>query len=371
MIRLKFIWRTAVLSAVFLTMALSVGVWESDAQAVDFSGERITVIVPFSEGGGTDVYARFLVPLLREHLPGKPTMLIRNIPGAGSIAGANQFQERAKPDGLTVMGVSTSTITNYALKDPRAKYRLDTWNPIILSPLGAVVYGRAEIGVKLGDSPKTIVEKLKAYRLVYGGQSITSGDIRPNISLAMLGIKPKTVWGLKGRGPPRLAFERGEFNINYDTAQAYTKRVVPMIEAGKATPLFSFGFVDDDGNMIRDPLFPDLPHFAEVYEGYWGKKPSGPDWKAWFAFFNMGTMASKSLHLPAGTPQDIIDTYRKAAVDMMASAEYKKAATKVVGEYPQALGKQAKRIILDAATIPPDAKAWLDKWLKEEHNTEL
>ena len=63
-------------------------------QAADFAGKRIEWIIPFQEGGGTDVWARFIVGPLSRELPGKPTIIIRNVPGGGSTTGANQFAQR-------------------------------------------------------------------------------------------------------------------------------------------------------------------------------------------------------------------------------------------------------------------------------------
>ena len=58
---------------------------------VDFSGERIELLVPYAAGGGADLYARFLGPLIAERLPGEPTLIVQNVEGAGAIAGSNQF----------------------------------------------------------------------------------------------------------------------------------------------------------------------------------------------------------------------------------------------------------------------------------------
>ena len=86
---------------------------QAAAQDVSFAGKRIEVIVPFAPGGGSDVYIRALQPYLEKHLPGNPTNLVRNVPGGGSIPGANQFQERAKPDVLHAIVASASTVANF------------------------------------------------------------------------------------------------------------------------------------------------------------------------------------------------------------------------------------------------------------------
>ncbi len=131
------------------------------------------------------------------------------------------------------------------------------------------------------------------------------------------------------------------------------------------------GFTDSTWNVVRDPTFPDIPHFLEVYQAVHGKKLTGPAYDAWLTFFSMGNMASKSLHLPADTPKDIVDMYRKAAAAMLADPEFKKAAAKIVGNYPQSLGEDAKAVLKNATKLTDGARAYLQKWLKEEFDAKI
>ena len=88
---------------------------------VDFTGKRITIIVPASEGGTSDTYARIVGPALTAELPGSPTLVIQNIPGTGTMAGANQFEQRAAPDGLTLLSITTATYLNHVFTHKAAK----------------------------------------------------------------------------------------------------------------------------------------------------------------------------------------------------------------------------------------------------------
>ena len=233
---------------------------EVAAQKVDFSGKRIEVIVPFAPGGGSDVYTRALAPYFEKHLPGKPTIIVRNVPGARSIPGANQFQDRAKPDGTHVMIVSATTVASFVFDRAKVKFDLDKWEPLLLSPQGMVAYGSPSLGI---SGPKDLA-KLKGQQLVFGGQSANSGELRFIMTLHLLGFTVNHVWGLN-RGPVRLAFERGEFNVNYDSTPGYLGNAVQLVKAGKAIPLFSAGIVNEKGDLVRDPNVPDLPHFGEAY----------------------------------------------------------------------------------------------------------
>jgi len=371
-------WKTNVLRATALMTVVGAlvalhALTGPAAVAKDFSGERITIIVPFREGGGTDTYTRFLAPYLSKKLPGQPVILVRNIPGAGGIAGTNQFEDRARPDGLTIMGISASVNINFMLGDPRVKYKLNTYRPFLLSPFGAVIYGSTKLGVDPSD-PKRMVEKLRAApNLLYGGQSPTSADNRTLLALYILGIKPRVVWGMKGRGGSRLAFERGEFNVNYDSTSAYLKSVVPMVKSGVATPLFTQSLVDENGNLVRDPTFPDIPHLAEVYQAVNGRdiRSEGALFAAWNALNTAGGMANKALALPAATPDDIVNTYVKAARDLMNDPAFQEARKKQLGVYPQVFGESARRFLKQATTLEPEARKALAKWLKEEYNHDL
>jgi tripartite-type tricarboxylate transporter receptor subunit TctC len=336
------------------------------AEAVSFAGKRIEIIVPFAPGGGSDVYARALQPFLEKHLPGKPTIMVRNIPGAGSIPGANQFQQRAKPDGTDAIVVSATTVSNFVFEKSKVRFELDKWEPVLLSPQGSVVYVSSSLGA---TGPKDL-PKLKGKPLVFGGQSTTSAELRTVVSFELLGLQSKYVWGLN-RGPVRLAFERGEMNINYDSAPGYLGGALQLVKAGKAVPIYAHGIFNEKGVVVRDPNFPDLPSFPEAYELMHGKKPSGRGYDAWKALLQMGVMANKALMLPTGTPKPVLDAWQTAIRKVLDDPEFEKHAAAVVEGYPQFIGEAARPIIKEATTFSPEAWGWIKEYLKTTHNTTI
>src|SRR5256885_15024115 len=86
-------WRLAV-AALLLPIAAT-------AQP-NFAGKTVTVLVGYKPGGGYDATARMLARHLPNHLPGKPTLIVQNMPGGNSIIAANHIYNVAKPDGLTI-----------------------------------------------------------------------------------------------------------------------------------------------------------------------------------------------------------------------------------------------------------------------------
>ena len=343
------------------------GLISPQAQAADFSGERVEWIIPFKEGGGSDTWARFYAPQLSANLPGEPVMAVKNVPGGGSTKGANQFQSRAKPNGLSILGTSGSTQFPYLLGDRRVKYEYKDWIVVLASPTGGVVYINPELGVKSAAD----LAKLEGVELRYGSQGATSLDLIPLLAFEKLGLDVKAVFGMKGRGAGRLAFERGETNIDYQTSSGFLKKVNPLVEVGKAVPIMTWGALDADGNLVRDPTFPELPHFAEVYEQVHGEKPSGEWFDAWRAFFTAGFAAQKMIFLPEGTPPDVVAAWREAAAKTVAAPGFPEQAAPVLGTYKQAVGPEAELLMATAIDVDPKAKEWVRSWLSETYNVKF
>ncbi|MDO5648297.1 tripartite tricarboxylate transporter substrate binding protein [Paracoccus sp. (in: a-proteobacteria)] len=347
-----------------LTMAVSTPVI---AQDVSFSGKTVEFWVPFSEGGGADVWARFLAPYLSRHLDGNPNVIIRNVPGGGSITGTNEFAFRARPNGLQILGTSGSTQFPFLLGDKRVRYDYADFTPVLVSPTGGVVYIPGNLGVKDASELGAIKDK----ELVYASQGATSLDLVPMLAFEVLGLNVRHVFGMTGRGDGRLAFERGEATIDYQTTSAYLTNVVPLVEAGTAVPLFSYGVLNSEGEIVRDPSFPDIPHFVEAYEMLHGEKPSGLAFDAYKAFFIAGFAAQKPAVLPKGTPDHIVKAYRDAFAAAAADPELVASAGEILGEYQQAVGDDVDTLYKVGTTIDPEAREWVRNYLRERHRVTL
>lgn len=362
------------LAATAAIVALSAFVSFASQAEVNLKGKKISVIVPFAEGGGSDIYARMMAPYFEKYLPGNPKILVLNKPGGGGTTGAVYFEKKAKKDGTWVLTLSTSTAANYALGDPRAKFKLEEFIPIILSPRGITQYGRNNLGLQDIPDLKAKIEKLQSYdpkKLAFGGKTPTSGDLALRIALSLLGVEVNSVWGLAGNGPMALGFERGEFTLNYDNTLAYLKGRKHLIESGVAVPIYTFGNYDQNGKLTRDPALPDVPHFAEVYKAVYGKEPSGDGFEAWKSMMGVSVSMSKSLLLPANAPKDVVEAWREAARKMLEDPEYLAKAKEEAGPYPQIVGDAAVPIIKESVTISPAAKQWIAKYVKDRYDVDI
>ncbi|PWR00756.1 tricarboxylate transporter [Meridianimarinicoccus roseus] len=334
---------------------------------VDFSGETVEWVIPFSETGGSAKWANFFAPLLSEQLPGNPTVVVKFMPGAGSTKGANWFQEQEHEDGTLLFGTSGSTQFPFLLGDPRVRYEYADWTPVMASGTGGVAYLNPKDGAKFDGSANA----LQDIDFIYGSQGATRLDLVPLLAWEMLGMNVEPVFGIKGRGDGRLMFERGEATIDYQTSSGYLGASADLVANGQAVPMMTWGALDEDGNIVRDPTFPDIPTFKEVCEATDGCETSGEAWDAWKAFFVAGFPVQKIAFLPAGTPDDVRDAY-VAAFEAVRSADgFSELAAKQVGKYPVFVGEGAARATVAGTTVSDEAKAFVQNWLQEAYGVSL
>ncbi|MDD9922786.1 MAG: hypothetical protein OXQ92_10990 [Boseongicola sp.] len=135
--------------------------------------------------------------------------------------------------------------------------------------------------------------------------------------------------------------------------------------------MMSWGALDADGNIVRDPTFPDMPTFKEVCEATAGCETSGEKWEAWKAFFVAGFPAQKMVFLPAGASADAIATYTQAFEDVKARADFGEISKGRLGVYPQMTGDEAAGALASATVVPDSAKAFVVNWLKDRYGVDL
>ena len=338
--------------------------------AMDLSGKTVEWVIPFSETGGSAKWANFYAPLLSEALPGNPEVVVTFMPGAGSTKGANYFQEQSFEDseGTLIFGSSGSTQFPYLLGDPRVRYEYGDWNVVLASGTGGVAYLPPDLAERMDGLDATPLQDVD---FIYGSQGATRLDLVPLLAWEMLGLNVEPVFGIKGRGDGRLMFERGEANIDYQTSSSYLSGVQPLVEAGTAVPMMTWGALDENGEIVRDPTFPDIPTFKEVCEATPACSTEGEQFAAWKAFFVAGFPAQKMVFLPAGASDAAIQTYTEAFEAIKARDDFAEISGKRLGVYPQMTGDEAKAALEDATTVSDDAKAYVTNWLQESYGVSL
>jgi hypothetical protein len=331
-----------------------------------FKDKYIKWVIPFKEGGGGDTWARFNAPYFTDHIKGNPIILITNIPGGGSIKGANYFADNVQPDGLMLLGTSGTTQMPYLLDDPRVNYDYKKYKPVMAYPTGGVVYCSPALGIK----DATELHKVLDVPLKYASQGPTSLDLVPMFSFDLLKMDVQAVFGFRGRGAGRLAFERGEVLIDYQTSSAYLKNVQPLVESGEAIPLFSFGTLDVEGNLIRDPSFPEIPHFGEIYSAM-GYELDGIEWDTWLAFMSAGFGGMKLLLTPKETPDKIVELLQDGIIRMKEDEKYNSSKVTALGMYEQVIGPAAQKIFDLATNVGAEQKEYMKNWLRKKYDLNI
>ena len=365
---LKTVLRGAALGLVAAVSATLAMVAMAASQGIDLKGKTVEWVIPFSETGGSAKWANFYAPLLSEALPGNPTVVVKFMPGAGSTKGANWFQGQSYEDGTLIFGSSGSTQFPYLLGDPRVRYEYNDWNVVLASGTGGVAYLPPDLAGMMNGLDAS---GLKGTDFIYGSQGATRLDLVPLLAWEMLGLSVEPVFGIKGRGDGRLMFERGEANIDYQTSSSYLKGVIPLVEAGTAVPMMSWGALDASGNIVRDPTFPDMPTFKEVCDATPGCETSGEKWDAWKAFFVAGFPAQKMVFLPAGAPDAAVATYMEAFEAVKARSDFAEISMGRLGVYPQMTGDEATGALASATQVPDSAKEFVVNWLLERYGVSL
>lgn len=351
----------------FLVFCLSVvvSVGRASAAAPYYEGKTIEVIIPFPVAGGSDIWIRTIAPYLEKAIPGNPKFNFRNIGGGRGIPGVMEFALKAKADGLMVL---VSSATNYfpvLLGDKAAKYDFRQWKPLLVNPVGGVMYASPAAGIK------RVEDLAKAKDLIYGGISAIGLDLIPLISFELLELDAKGVLGFKGRGEARIAFERGETNIDYQTTPAYNATVVPLIKEGKAIPLMTFGLLDGSGNIVRDPAVPDLPTVPEVYERIKGKKPSGRFWETYKVFMPSAFAIQKILWMKGDAPAEALRVFYAAADRLEKDKDFLAKTEKILGGYPLLRGDKLEKTIQQSFQIDPDTQRFVREWVSKKYRVKF
>lgn len=342
---------------VVLISLLSLGLF-ANTNAQDFyDGQTVEVVVPFSNGGGTDRWARAVVPFLQKYLEGS-TLQVVNEPGGGSITSGNSFAVRREHDGLSLFVSSGSTVLPYLLGNEAVQYEFNDFQAITGSAVGGIVYTSPDTGITKGTDLCDNEDLL-----IFGGVSATGLDMVPLLSFQLLNANVFEILGYDGNGPIAIAFEQGEVNIDYQTSSSFLRNTAPLVEEGKAIPLYTFGVIDGEGNLVRDPSFADLPTTKEVYEECFGESPSGVAWDSYKATVAAGFAIQKIIWAHGDAPAGANEALIAAATQMIADPEFQEVKANLIGAYEFSTGEATMAQFAAAGALGDEAFAWLTEFL--------
>ena len=204
-----------------------------------FEGKQITIVAGFTPGGTYDATARLYARYIGRYLPGKPTAIVRNMPGAGSLVAANHVYSAAPKDGTTLGIVSGNVAFEPLLEPDKAKYdaRRFAW-----------IGGRARdhiLCLVWQTVPIRTFADLSSREVVVGATGPGSRTLtNPKVLNDQAGARLKIVSGYPGGSEITLALEKGEVEGYCGWALGSIKQRAPdWLRDGKIRPLVNFSYV--------------------------------------------------------------------------------------------------------------------------------
>lgn len=199
------LYRPALAGVVALSALLASGLAAAQSPAEFYKGKQLTFIVGSSPGGGYDAQARLLARHLSKHMPGNPSVVVQNLPAAGSLQAANNLYNISPKDGSTFgmiqRGMLTATLTN----PTGVRFEIDKFNWI------GNMASETAVVVAWADSPIKTTEDLFTKEMIVGGTGPTiDTETTPRLLNALIGTKFKVISGYPGTTEVTLAMERGE-----------------------------------------------------------------------------------------------------------------------------------------------------------------
>jgi len=332
------------------------------AQTSYFAGKTIEIIVPTAVGGPSDILNRSFAPFLEKHIVGNPTVRIRNIPGGGTVLGSNWFAANAKSDGLTLLASPVGSKIAYVIENPAVRYDFRKFRLVAVSGGGAVFYTSPRTGLRQAT------DIAKTSGLIMGSPSPPGNVVTALLALELLGANPRVVFGFEGVGPARLAFERGELNLDFQATIVYASQVLPLVREGKAVPLMTLGYINEQGEIVRDPAVPNLPTVYEVYQQIHGRKPDGLlRWKAYRATVAAAWVYGRGLWVQEGTPPEILKPLHEAIDRMNRDREFQEQAKKLLEGYALIRGDRVEQHVHRGLRVTLDVTKFIRNLMLEKY----
>ncbi len=325
---IKYTLTTLIVIGLFLFTALP----ESPAQEPLYKDKLIRILVGYTPGGGVDTSARLVARGVAKYIPGKPNLIIQNMPGAGGRIALTYLYNVAKRDGLTWAVVPSSLPFNQILDKDR-KFDVSKLTYLAGSVEPGIVLVHAVTGVKTAAD----LTKIDPAKLVIPGRGNPDvGQMYLKTTLGLLGVKSgyKTSLGYRGTAQIVAAMLRGEASLYSWSLVNILKGGImyDSIQEGKIIPLWQSGQMNSQGKVVRDPRIDfDLPTFEEVYREIKGKPVSGvPAEAARFLGPGLRTL-SRSVIMPPGVPENKIKILRGSFNALIKSQDFARTLERVTG----------------------------------------
>ena len=319
------------LAAAAAVVAAPAALAQEDVSAI-FAKKTITIYIGNTAGGTYDLYGRLLARFLGRHIPGNPTVVAENMPGAGTIRAANYVYNAAPKDGTALGIVSETVAIEQALKNSAVQYdaRKYTW-------IGRVV-GSNAIHMMWHTSKVQSLDDAKKYEAPLAGTGAGNvAEVIPTLLNALIGTKFKIVRGYPAANEALLAMERGE--VEGSSSNWLTVKVGKRdwLRDGKVKVILQ-------DLPARGPDLPDVPALGELGDTLEAKQLFG-------LYASMGAIGRAFFAAP-GVPAVNAKLLRDGFAATTRDPEFIAEANRLGGDLDLATGEELQRAVEKTLAVP-------------------
>ncbi|MGE5539002.1 MAG: Bug family tripartite tricarboxylate transporter substrate binding protein [Gemmatimonas sp.] len=312
---------------------------ESDKAVAQFyKGKRVDLVTSASIGGGYDQYARLLAKHMPRHIPGEPSITVKNMVGAEGLKAGNFLYNVAAQDGSVIGGLQRNNGVAKFYDPTNGNIQFDArkfhWLGSPQQEVGLFVLA-TKTGVKS-------VEDLKTHEVTVSSTARNAPtSIYPRLLNALYGSKIKVIEGYEGSQSGLIAIERGEVdgNVSGGSSAAFRARIAPMLQSGQAQVVALMG-------MRRDPDYPNAPTALEMM--------SDPASKQLFEIAFTEQVMGRPFLLPPGVPSDRVKALRAAFDATMKDKAFLDDAASQKVEIDPVSGEDINALLDRVYSAPPD-----------------
>jgi tripartite-type tricarboxylate transporter receptor subunit TctC len=303
------------------------------AQSVEefYKGKTISMVIGYSPGGGYDTYARLVARFMGDHIPGKPTIVPRNMPGASSRVAAAFVYNVAPKDGTVLATGDQSLSVAQAMGE---KLQFDTTKFIYIGNPSA----ENNTTVTWHTSPVKTIDDAKKTELPVGATGGSTSSQYPRAMNALLGTKFKVILGYPGGNDINLAMERGEVAGRGSNSWASWKATRPeWLKDKKINILVQIG-------LNKAPDLPDVPLLMDL--------AANPEDKAVLRLLSAPSAIGRPIFTTPGVPEDRVKALRAAFEATIKDPAFIEEAKKTQMEIDPVSGEELQRIVADIVATP-------------------
>jgi tripartite-type tricarboxylate transporter receptor subunit TctC len=321
---------TGLTGAALLLLMSNVGA--AHAQTVDFAGKTITIYIGYTAGGSYDLYGRLVSRHLGAHLPGRPTVVAENMPGAGSLKAANYLYKVAPHDGTALGVVVESTALEQALSNPAAQYDAAKFTYV-----GRVATSNNIFMMWHAAKSQTIEDAKKRETVIAGTGPGSIAETIPKLLNAFLGTKYKIISGYPASTEAMLAMERGEVEGSSSSWAAVKVGKQDWLRDKKITI-----YLQTTPERVAD--LPDTPSLGEIGDT--------PEAKQVFALYSSGSAIGRAVIGPPGIPADRVAVLRAGFDAMVKDPDFVADVQKLNVELDPLPGAAVAQLVEKTLAVP-------------------